>query len=461
MDYTLNFNDISIYSGREIQDAYNESIMNIFMIESSYFQDIIHKRNSGVLNESVIQESLSEKVKFIGRKIKEFFQMIVKAIRKFFGMIIDKIGSIFGKTKVTEDGEKIIPPSEKETGESIKSTEADINNDVNKAKTDVTGGISDAEAKAVADKIKARYDASEAKERLASGHYNKEDFEKYKKNKEKMQQQVSDTPKRLGTEKVYYLEKRKNLFQVITENFNRAVNWIDKNYKGEEKKFGEIDYWQYANSRNNIDFSNICNKLSDNFDINDFENYIQRKIKKKNMQVSDFKDEIKDEAKDIDTYWGKDRDLTKDIYHAFGIDDNNTKEYQGTSFETRMRRRLQLDNIVDVTNINLNKCSNDILLQITDKNSHVKRLKKAYNDFIEYSKDAETKVTNFNNKYGEYGTISQKSINNMLKYISESIRYLDIAMAITMQGFINRRKRSILIYNNVLSFYRSEKQKAE
>ena len=51
MSNELSINDISIYTNRQIQDVYNESIMNIFIEESNYFKDVILNRN---INESVL-----------------------------------------------------------------------------------------------------------------------------------------------------------------------------------------------------------------------------------------------------------------------------------------------------------------------------------------------------------------------------------------------------------------------
>ena len=93
MDNVLSFNDISIYSCREIQDVYNESMMNIFITESSYFQDIIHKRSSGVLTESVLLEAEEGRFKKFINTIKEFFKNLWEKIKGFFKKIKEKIHS--------------------------------------------------------------------------------------------------------------------------------------------------------------------------------------------------------------------------------------------------------------------------------------------------------------------------------------------------------------------------------
>ena len=91
MDSMLNFNDIVIYSGREIQDIYNEATIDIFMSESSYFKDIINKRNSGVLTESVLLEAEESRIKKILNTIKDFFKNLWGKIKEFIKKIKDKI----------------------------------------------------------------------------------------------------------------------------------------------------------------------------------------------------------------------------------------------------------------------------------------------------------------------------------------------------------------------------------
>lgn len=91
MDNILDINDICVYSNREIQDVYNESIVNIFMTETSYFKDIIYKRNSGILNESVLLEADESRLKKIKDTIKKFFKDLWEKIKGFFNRIKEKI----------------------------------------------------------------------------------------------------------------------------------------------------------------------------------------------------------------------------------------------------------------------------------------------------------------------------------------------------------------------------------
>jgi hypothetical protein len=113
MDSVLNFNDISIYSGREIQDIYNETVMGIFMAEASYFQDIMNKRSSGILTESVFLEAEESGLKIFKDKVKEFFKKIKDGIIGFFKKIIDGIKSL-GRKKQEEILIKDLEETEKE-----------------------------------------------------------------------------------------------------------------------------------------------------------------------------------------------------------------------------------------------------------------------------------------------------------------------------------------------------------
>ena len=116
-----NLYDFGIFANRGIMDSFNE--MRFLALESQIF---ILKEYTG---DDVITESMKEKLKEMGRRIKKGFLDMLKNIKEFFARIATFIKNLFTKVKqevfskaTKEDFNKAVEFFKNYDGEQIKFT---------------------------------------------------------------------------------------------------------------------------------------------------------------------------------------------------------------------------------------------------------------------------------------------------------------------------------------------------
>lgn len=414
MDTTLTINEALFQSNFEIQNMCNETCMDILVTEYSFFKDITLR--AGVLEESVINEGIADKAKFIGKKIKDFFVFIGRAIAKFFKFIIDKISGLFSRTKVSEDGEKL----------DLSSANAnDISKDINTAVSSVNKTASTSGSN-VTKSTKIEEPKSTPKVDIPQ--------------EKKVQVVKQGAAKVIKPQKMLLLEKNKGLFEVMKNKFRTYSKWLSTNYTGEETKLGTIDFAYNKSWSDNDTFKTACaNAVT----------YVSISLKR-------IEDGIKMDNKEKIS---KSYEKAADRFSSYAVDgaiyDNlGISDLEG-NFETRWKKKLGIDNIVDVTSKSLKNeyVIDSVLNDIFDKNRVTKQLKKDYNSYKDTLGKLEQRISEFNDKYGEYGKLSDQTVANMMRYTTKLVNYFDRAQAINTTTYANRRKNAMSIYNNTIALY--------
>lgn len=496
----MTYNDISAFSISEINSIYNEVKIDMFMTESDLFLDIMKQRSSGILNESVIQESFAEKAKYIWEGIKNFFKSIREAIKKFFNTIIDAITRSFYNQKVDSKSEKIIEVEDKKDDKAVSNnidqTSKAFDNMTNN-RDRVFGSI-----RANHDRLKSDIDQIKSKQSSnkssndASFDKISSDLDKLLTSGEKLENKKSNEPNftmkdgvgpmppkefagaqfrkayeiSAKKEMPLMIEKKGNRFDYMKKKFGYAVNWVTKEYKGEEKKFGKIQNVAYLNSKMVIVYGEASRKIKERLrwldsldykyamqqeleDINNVDGpdnelksatseRIRARYEKKFQRTKDYIDDYKDEIQ------------SEGFYNSMIFGDH----YENKTFDETFNEFFDLDKLVDVTNKNLTgSISDQILLNIFDKNKYIKNIKIMYNESIKLINEYENRGKNIKGIIESgvefYNYIGKDTIDIYLKMVSNITKYIMKYNSKAQTIIKQNRIKSYEIFNNVINFY--------
>jgi hypothetical protein len=97
---SASFNDMSIFTERAIQDAYNEAAISLACQEIAVFESVVLREEDTVGDAADSAVASATVKKSVLDYVKEFFAKIWKAIKEFFQKLIDKIKAFFDKKQL-------------------------------------------------------------------------------------------------------------------------------------------------------------------------------------------------------------------------------------------------------------------------------------------------------------------------------------------------------------------------